>query len=753
MRLSAAGLVASVVLSAWMAQASPIEPHALQPEETALVKPAPASLADADASGSMKLAEDDSVFSPMEPKAPRAWDASMPETDVLKEDMMLAPSRFDLVEVNVTVNDITGNPVPDYIRLMAFHRELGLYYPSIGTWVALKQGSATMHLPKGDWAFFVYGKGLFISARKAIDSDCSFTLAPDHEVLLNLRDFEDQPIRNPWIFGFDGSLAPTMPLLDLSSDYPVRPIRIAVMRGSSVGLIVDKTPPVGTSDGTAFCLRFNDIDAVDSIDFRANADQLASIDFNVVNADGEDCPIAHFDIELNDVSLLSRIPIWRDENIQWHTLKVWMTPGAGNGLVLANPDGWAIDFYPYPFSLGPGEAKVIRTGGRLLPTPTFDPQLDPKQVWVYIQDQFGGRVSLFRRLDGQGQSEIRLYKSGVLVDREPLYMTGDRLLSVNPTGDDYEIELDLGFFGKFLLSGTCFTPANTLQTVYREMRYLDVIWPSLYDSSVWDKFGPFVDSTYEAIANVIGRELAGRPLNRPALFGPGWDGGYVFAQHIATLLDPTAMTVADHTFQGIFSHELGHAFQGVSQGLSDFGGPSPTAKEAMASILRDEAATAVLGIRPSRAQDLPHRENFFLTLYENEGYPDELQLNPDPARFDEYWRYYFIIRHLTDCCGTHIHAEFARFWGDAAFRQRWDDLFEAQGFSESEKICATYSLTIRKNLAWLFTKAGFAVNASKIDAALAISAPGMGRSPCRPEHSRAREDPRHMRIRAPASRN
>jgi hypothetical protein len=173
----------------------------------------------------------------------------------------------------------------------------------------------------------------------------------------------------------------------------------------------------------------------------------------------------------------------------------------------------------------------------------------------------------------------------------------------------------------------------------------------------------------------------------------------------------------DDYFKGPFAHEIGHVFQGTSQGLSDYGTDNGAFKEAFATVLRDVAKERLIGQGPARAELLRVREFFFRGLYQRQGFPAELDRD---ASTDLGWAYYFVLGHLTDTYGPQIHGEFARLWGDETRRRTWQSLADREQLSFDERICVLYSRICGRNLCGLFQTAGSNVAEGKVQRVLEL---------------------------------
>jgi hypothetical protein len=121
-----------------------------------------------------------------------------------------------------------------------------------------------------------------------------------------------------------------------------------------------------------------------------------------------------------------------------------------------------------------------------------------------------------------------------------------------------------------------------------------------------------------------------------------------------------------------------------------------------------------------------HRENFFRMFYKNVGCLEELGVETVPERLEPYWRYYFILSHLTDVFGRRVHGDFIQRFSQPASRRAWKPIVDGERLTSDEMLCGLYSDVCHRSLCGLFHLAGFDVAESKVQRVMAAlaSVPG-----------------------------
>ncbi|HOY59138.1 MAG TPA: hypothetical protein PK640_13520, partial [Verrucomicrobiota bacterium] len=493
------------------------------------------------------------------------------------------------------------------------------------------------------------------------------------------------------------------------------PFTVWLNAEATVDVLCTAGPPVGDSDGTGYMLHFADVKAGDTIDFHASPTNLALVHFNVANGEGLDSPRVTLWPTFPGVSLPSGGPCFvRDPVVRWHELHLWMTPEPACFGFGAWPDdpSYPYNFNPRVLDLAAGQSYSLNSGGSLAPRVWFS-EAEPQKLWVELKSEYGSDICSFIPNDPPGAPLVRMYdQAGNLIESSRLNGTV-RTFDYDLHGRRYEIDMDLGFFGHYLLSGACLSPTNTLVMVRQETPHFTLDLPTQF-ASLASTLTNHAEEAYSTMQMALNSQPGVKLHFFPTLVEAGWAGGATFAAHINFLKDPRAMDYPDDTFKGAFCHEVGHVFQGQSRGLYEFGSPVQAHAEAQASVLRNVAEEGWTGVRAARRVDVEHRENFFMALYRQHGYLEELQRGDCPECFEDYWRYYFIISHLKDIYGPAILQGYAQRWGGWKTRPYLEEFAGGNGLSNEDLVCGLYSLAAGSDLSWLFQAAGFPVLPDKV---------------------------------------
>ena len=621
-------------------------------------------------------------------------------------------NQFSLVSVELKAFLPNGLPLPQG-KVVCLNQELGLLYPHRGTGRELSNGSTVIHLPRGRTTVIVHGSSCFLSRTVTLEGDCAVRLQPDATIHVDLQGIDGRPLPGTEVCALPSALKPLLPLLPCGVTED-RPFILHVAKGAACDLVLVKRPPLGYSDGEAYLLHAEDIQGPAQLRLHANKQELANVRFSVTNGRGEQCPGAHLNVQIPSCSLTGPF-FFRDKNIHWDVLDLWMTPEvACLGIHVWPAEGWRFfNFLPKTLHLKAGETHQIAAGGTLTSTAWFYPVENPRKVWIQVTDGFGGGLADIATSPEEPLVIHLLDSSGRRIRSESLYGTFDKELTQDPKGLEYEISLDLGFFGDQMLAGRCFDSGNTLTMMSSETAHFELFLPERFTGFRSD-LAKLAESSYAAISQALDLDLVEKAQFAPTLFCVGWTGGSRFACHVNFLRDPRSFDSFHECFKGAFSHELGHVFQGKSNGLRDFGGPCPLFKEAFATLMRRVALDELIGERNSAYYDFEHRENFFMTLYRGQGHLDELQRDPHPDCFGNYWRYYFILSYLTDVFGADIHAKYARMWGDRVHGPKCENIQSSVGLSADEVLCALYSMACETDLTELFRVSGFEISEEKV---------------------------------------
>ena len=622
-------------------------------------------------------------------------------TYLFKPPQQLTPTLFEFAEVNVQLLDATNKPL-SWGELHCFNHNLGLFYPDRVARVILEDSKALIHLPLGEYTIIGAAHGVIVTLRTVVTGNCSLVLRPD--TILNID--TEGPVKDGLLSVVPSALRFFLP--GYLVGHMQMPTSLAVSSDVSLDLILWQQPPPN-QPGTveSFILRQADIEPGTEVILDSRKFALSQVTYGISNSNGLACP-SHNLIVFIPPGSPGPLTIHHGVADQWDELSLYVTPCKALLDCVGLVDQRTYNFYPEITDLQAETIYDFHVDGQFYPSVRWRPAF-PTQLLVEMPSAEDWGLRIVSTSRGQTFGKIKFFEGPILYEQD-LFPTLDCLLEHVPEpGTPYRVTLNLGFFGSFELNGGFQQYEDTLVMTPKETEHFTVLWPDCIGDS-FAEYAEYLEKAYNAISNALGLEVSRKIEWSPLIFGAGGTGGSNFTTNLNYLKYPQSLEPTCELWKGAMSHELGHVFQGVSDGLVDFGGPSGACKEAFATVMRDVALREMMVDDADLMVRLAHRENFFMTLYRRAGFLEELERPDDPACFEESWRYYFILSHLTDIYGPGIHGEVARAWGNPDEATNTHRLLEAQGLRPEEIVCATYSNVVDEDLAWLFRLADFDVS-------------------------------------------
>jgi hypothetical protein len=620
-------------------------------------------------------------------------------TDIFEPPQQLTPSLFEFAQVNVQFLDAAGTPLSSG-ELHCFNHNIGLFYPDRVARATFEDSKALIHLPLGRYTMIGAAHGVIVTLRTVIAGDCSLVLRPDAVINIDM----EGPVEDGLLSVVPSALRFLLPGYFMGPTQ--MPTSLAVSSDVLLDLILWQPPPNQPGTVESFVLRQTDVGPGTDVCLDSRKRVLSQVTYGISNSNGIACPSHNLAIVIPPGAPGS-LTIPHDVNQQWDELSLYLTPCRALLGCVGLVDQRVYDFYPEIIDLEAETIYNFRVDGQFYPSVRCRPDVLPNQLLVELPSTLDWGLRYVWTSDGQACGKIEFFEGRIPYEQD-LFPTLDCWLGYVPEpGTPYRITLNLGFFGSFELNGDFQQPEDGLVMTRKDTEHFTVWWPDC----IGDRFGEYaayLEKAYHAISRALELEVSTKVDWSPLIFGAGGTGGSYFTTNLNYLKDPQSRDPACEYWKGAMAHELGHVFQGVSDGLVDFGGPSGTAKEAFASVMADIALKEMM-TSSTHLKLLGHRENFFMTLYRQADFLGELKRPDDPACFEEYWRYYFILSHLTDIYGPGIHGEVARAWGDPDEARNTHRLMEARGYSPVEIVCATYSTAVGEDLGWLFRLADFNV--------------------------------------------
>jgi hypothetical protein len=632
--------------------------------------------------------------------------------------MSSGKDEFAFVNVTITVQDINGLPVGD-AEVSAFSEEWGVVYPSRDYGQqANADGIAELRIFKGNWSFFASrgsgNIGLFVVKNDLVDSNISVILRPDSTVNLSLSDFDSKPMGDIEVLVVDTNHIPMVRLpycgtsdingsaeLEVSSDY-------------HYDVVLIHRPAVGKSNGEAYLFHIKDVAPESNASFIANRNQLSCIRFDISNKTGAKGLHSDLEVQIPSVSLQQSFGFWRDENILWDELNLWMTPEEALFRREEWGNGWNFGFYPRVIELQANTTYDQKVGGALYLNILFHPDLNEgRQFWILVKDSFNNVMHHFTDSQGKAKMSIKLtdpINGSVIWQGELDSSVFQAFLPVSPFGLCYEVNLNLGFFGSYDFSGDVDSAMLTIVNVTTE--HFLIQYPQGFEKNLTN-LETYVEEAYNLMSQETGHNVVSQnPDGKIHLVFPlaevGWSGGSTIAVALGFFAGDEAFNYPVYkgdTFKFVFGHELGHSFQGSSE-LEDyyiegwFGEP-------FASMLSYKVNTKLCGPKIGFYLESTHwGDNFFRYLAGDKS-------------VDTAWRTHFILAFLERSHGMEIHRNFIQLWANQTRNASKKELLE-DGFSENETIAILYSSLAKENLAWLFQLAGFDITEQRVSQGLSL---------------------------------
>jgi hypothetical protein len=630
----------------------------------------------------------------------------------LTSEMQYGKDEFTFVNVTITVQGINGSPIRD-MEVTAFNEEWGTVYPT--RWSGERTdslGQCVLRIFKGNWTFFATGwsinRGFYALQNRIIDSNTSLLIQTDFTLNVTVSGFDLHPLDGADVYVIDKDHIPMVRLPRCGGTDLEGHLIIEVTANTTYNLAISRGPPLGFSSGEAFLIHVADVHEGDQVNCSLRKEELAVVSFDVFNGTGTKGDASRLQVQIPSLSLQSEFGFWRDQNIRWNNMTLWMSPEYVRFSVWAAFSGWGFDFQEEDHYLEPNCSYNQLYGGNLSSTALFYPEPGwgfERQIMILVKDQYGHRLAGFH--DDNNTCKIPI----TLIDRDTQAVVYDgsldfieNILPVDPTNCYFEIPLNLGFFGFFELSGKrsdyCVSLGNS--TTEHFVTY----FPSIFAYRFSD-FPDYAEQVYSLMSTEIGHEFKSTNPDSKihvyfALWHPGWCAGSTISMSSGWLFHP--LHYPDPQLKGAFQHELAHSFQ---DGLEvSYYIEGETFGEPFASFLSTVVHTDMYGRNISLYYQSTHSDNFFKYL-------------DGDKSIDMYWRMFFVLVYLKQRYHMEIHRDFVQLWGNSSLATRKQKLFNA-GFNLNETIAVLYSFLAKENLAWLFQLVGLDISEQRVIEGLSV---------------------------------
>ncbi|MEM2825581.1 MAG: Ig-like domain repeat protein [Candidatus Bathyarchaeia archaeon] len=619
-------------------------------------------------------------------------------------------NQFRLVNVTLIVRDSNGLPIRG-AQVKAFSEDWGFRVPNFLFNETDEYGRLTLSLPVGVWSFFAWGgwdfinrnpgQGYFVVLKSvAISSDVSLTLQPDSYISIRY-------------LGLDGrSLDGEVRILD-SGHVPILPAPIAG-RADSMGRINLKVKS-GTlydilfswqNSTHAYIFLLEKIEGGSNLIVQSLRSSLAHITFKVFDRNNMPWNAVFFvnydRFSIGENTGLNPIGIHVNGRLDLYTTPTLVTISPW---IVSDP--WCYVFLVQDYDLKAGENYEINLGGPL--SIKVWTQQEQTQIWISILDSYGNLMDRFWNNGLSTRIPIILTKNGGRIFEGALDSLYDYLGVSYGTADspDYTIDLDMGPYGKYTLTGTLLSESMLLPTKVIHTEHLDVEVPDV-GGQVEKKFNVMIrlmEEIYQAISSALEMTLSSRTriiFSRIHLFGPaGWAGTNIAAIGFSFSLDSSYVTIPS-TFIGVTSHELGHVFQ-LSPPLCPpglfiewwFGEP-------YATLIGNVAIEKIFGES--------------LALFDR-GCHDHFYYYLKTGKMNIIENIQFALYYIKSRYGLSAFKKFNKIWTEETEKI---NMLQNKGLTLNETLVAALSLACGDDLSWLFSFIGLKIREDMASWGLAL---------------------------------
>ncbi|MEM4221791.1 MAG: stalk domain-containing protein, partial [Thermoplasmata archaeon] len=339
------------------------------------------------------------------------------------------------------------------------------------------------------------------------------------------------------------------------------------------------------------------------------------------------------------------------------------------------------------------------------------------QIFIETKDNFGNLLMYYSGFK-DNQVILKLLQNNKLIYEKNLSpdiaLYGeiiDKELDINnPT--DYQIDLDLGVFGLFKLTGKLFSEGTKVEyeTIYTDNFIIN------YPKGYKDKFvfyGEFVERVNKAFSQILGIKID-RKTTINLFFGniTGVSTKGRFDAGAAEIFNNSIYQISGGTIL-IALHEHAHSYQFEPEEpyeINDLFG------EAICDITASYVYEYLWG-HPAKLWKLGGIQPFLYKAIEYIEEPSKHPINlSDPYDTQTSGNMRFILRYLETKYGEDIHKKFIECWSmkiSPFYIPK--TVFENLNMNDYEKICSIYSYIVGENIGEIFNYMGFNVNKTKID--------------------------------------
>jgi hypothetical protein len=620
-------------------------------------------------------------------------------------------SSFKLVNVTLTAKDWDGIAVRN-AQVKAFSEDWGFRVPNFQYNQTDANGNITLTLTVGNWSFFAWwgldsisqniGQGYFVASRYVVVNSNSFlTLQPNSSILTSFSGLDDQPLQGD-LRVVDSDHAPIIQSPTAGRTDQNGKITLRVTGGVSYDILFSSQ-----NSTTGYCLLQQKAKSGSNLIVQASSTALAHLIFNVfdknygagqawffVNYDyfniGENTGLAPVNI-----AVYGKLDLYSTPTLT--TITPWITNGS-----------WCYSFDPYDYNLKAGVTATFNLGGPL--SLKLWTQESQTQTWLDLRDSFGNLLSWFWNDGITTEIPITLTKDAHTVFNGNITSSFSSLgvtysTTSSPT---YQINLDMGPYGTYSLTGTLLSNDTLLPTTTIHTEHLNVIVPNV-GGQVTDRFNTMaalLEQTYQIESASLEEDLTTRSTVRFQIdVIAGVAGSNFVGMAIGFCLGSSYLAIPS-TFIGVESHELGHVFQ-LSPPVSPPGYYITSwYGEPYATLIGNLAIEQIFGDSLAFFDRGAH-DNFLLYL-QTKALNDKLIENIQ-----------FVLYYIESEYGLHVFKGFNQMWTKETTAV---NLLLNRGFSTDEAIVTALSFSSGDNLSWIFNLAGLNISENHVAQGMAILA-------------------------------
>ncbi|MBC7194320.1 MAG: hypothetical protein H5U37_01485, partial [Caldisericia bacterium] len=624
-------------------------------------------------------------------------------------------------DIVIEVQDENGNLINDPL-IYAYSLDYGIMYPNNNQNITLtNQGKIT--ISEGKWEFIAgkqgEEKGYFLVKKVYINQSQTIILRPDSEIGFKFNQ-ENVEFDRFNVIMVEQNLIPLCSPLDVIYFYKndLSDIRILTNKEFKYSLIIK--------------LFFDNLNETFLI-LKQNILPNRTIEISINKND-----YALINIKAYDNNMSSAVFSFPVYNSCFYN---WVTTLYGNGFrnFYITPGDWA--FIPkiyvenkiYSFS-----QETVKLDKNTILSFSYGGKLEPKlkvlltddilcqglkgktQIFIETKDSFGNLLMSYTGFLNT-KVPLKLFQKNKLIYEMDLaeydpYITLygniiDKELDIN-NSPDYQIDLDLGAFGLFKLTGKLFSDETKLQYESISTENFILNFPKDYK----DKFiiyGEFIEKLSKAFSQILGIKI-NRKTTINFFFGnlTGVSTKGRFDAGVAEIFNAPINQISGGTIL-ITLHEHAHSFQ------FEFDEPY-WVNELFGEQICDYTASFVyeyLWGHYAKLWKLGGIQPFLYKAFEYIKDPKSHPLNlNDPYDLQSAGNMRFILRNLEIKYGEDIHKKFIECWSiKNSPNYIPKSIFDGFNMNDYEKICSIYSYIVGENLGNLFSNMGFNVNISKID--------------------------------------